>query len=59
MKKGYLAAYYLIAKHLPSMQTPIVGRLSNCFRVWYCRHLFVYCGEGVNIQPRVYLANMS
>lgn len=62
MKKGCLAAYYLIAKHLPSRQTPIVGRLSNCFRVWCCRHLFANCGEGVNIQPKVYFgtgANLS
>lgn len=56
-RKVYLAIYYLIAKHLPSKQIPIFGHLSNQFRVWWCRHIFAYCGKHINIQPEVYFGN--
>ena len=49
--------YYLIAKHLPSKEIPIVGNLCNSFRVWCCKHLFKKTGKFINIQPHVYFGN--
>lgn len=54
MKKIWLFVYYVLARHLPSKHTPVVGNLFNRFRVLCCRHIFAYLGRSVNIEPNVY-----
>lgn len=49
-----MLAYYLLARYLPSKETPFVGHCCFRFRLWCCRSLFVSTGKNVNIQPRVY-----
>ena len=54
MERWWLFLYYLLAKHLPSSQSPVVGNLCNRFRVLCCRHIFAYSGKCLTIEPNVY-----
>lgn len=57
MNKFWLITYYLLAKHLPSNHTPIIGDLCNRIRRLCCKHVFKQTGKKVNIQPNVYFGN--
>lgn len=57
MNKFWLIAYYLLARHLPSNHTPVIGAWCNIIRGKICKHLFKKKGKGVNIQSNVYFGN--
>ena len=49
-----LILYYGIAAYLPDSYTPVVGKISNSFRVFLCRRIFKKCGKHVNISRKAY-----
>lgn len=57
MNRIWLIIYYLLAKHLPSNHTPLIGNLCNKIRRLCCKHLFKKVGKKINIQPNVYFGN--
>lgn len=59
MNKLWLFVYYGLGCHLPSRQTPVVGKYFNRFRVWLCRHIFAHTGRYINIEPNVYFGKGS
>lgn len=49
MRILYYLSYHLFAKHLPASHCPYALG-SGHLRAWLCRHLFAWCGRGVNIE---------
>lgn len=47
-----LILYYSLAYWLPSSYSFMVGSLCRRFRVFLCRHIFMYCGKNVNIERK-------
>lgn len=58
MKKFWLVVYYILARHLPSKHTPVIGNLFNRFRVLCCKYIFACSGRYINIEPNVYLGKV-
>ncbi len=53
MRIIWLAAYYLLARHLPASN----NRAGACFRPlrrWICRHLFTRAGARINVERGAY-----
>lgn len=59
MKRNFwLLLFYGFANYLPDSYTMIVGKPSNCIRIWICRHIFKECGKKVsNINRNIYFGN--
>ncbi len=53
-----LLVYYLIARHLPSTSMPL-GKASNKLRIFLCRFIFSYCGEGAFVKRGAYFGTGS
>ncbi|MGM9869238.1 MAG: acyltransferase [Sodaliphilus sp.] len=49
-----LVIYYAFAQFLPNGYVPIIGKPSRCLRRLLCKIIFKSCGNGVNIERRVY-----
>ena len=45
----FLALYYGLFRYLPASYERL-GGMSLKLRYWACRHVFEYCGKGVNIE---------
>jgi maltose O-acetyltransferase len=45
-----LFIYKVFLVWLPASTTPIVGKLIRKLRYMCCKHIFLYCGENVNIE---------
>ena len=56
-RKFFLVLYYLIARWLPDSYFPIIGRLSNAFRVFCVKHIFKKCGKISTINRNIYFGN--
>lgn len=57
MRKFWLILYYTLAIHLPDSYLPYIGRISNSFRIYLCRHLFKKLGIKTIIQKGVQFGN--
>lgn len=49
MTKVWFFMWYGMFSHLLSSTIPLIGRLSEKMKVWYCKYIFEYCGDNVNI----------
>lgn len=56
IKKCCLILYYLIARHLPTSDSPY-SLQAKSIRYFLCRHIFKYCGHAVNIEHGVFFGN--
>ena len=46
MKRSiFLVIYYIIGAYLPSSYAPVIGKLSNAFRIFCVKRIFKYCGK--------------
>lgn len=54
MKTIWLLIYYLLAKNLPDSYLPFIGKMSNKFRIFVCRHIFEYMGNVDTIQKGIH-----
>lgn len=57
MKKLMLVLYYLIIKHLPTTETPVIGLSIRKIRRYIVKQLFESTGQQVNINKDVYFGN--
>lgn len=53
----FLVLYYGLAQYLPDSYLPIVGMLSNKFRIFCCRRIFKHCGKVSTINRRCRFGN--
>ncbi len=53
----YRWLYYAIARHLPNSRKPVVGRMSQLFRRWCCKHMFAKCGKLFSVDRGVYIGS--
>lgn len=53
----FLILYYGLAYHLPDSYIPVIGKLSNAFRVFCCRHIFKRCGKISTVNRHAYFGN--
>lgn len=58
MRKIYLFLYYYIAKHLP-ISYHMFGGIATKIRRIICKKLFLYVGDGVNIEQGAVFGNGS
>lgn len=58
-KKLCLILYYAIATYLPDSYSPIVGKISNWFRVFLCKRIFKKCGKIQTVNRKAYFGNGS
>jgi len=56
MRKIYLLLYYGFAQYLPKSNRPL-GRLSMHIRSKLCHKIFVFCGEKLVVENKVYFGN--
>lgn len=45
-----LIVYKLFLVWLPGSYTPIIGKVPRLLRYWCCKHIFLECGENVNVE---------
>ena len=58
MKRSiFLVIYYIIGAYLPSSYAPVIGKLSNAFRIFCVKRIFKYCGKVSTIDRKVYFGN--
>lgn len=50
MKKLLCRLLFCVVRHLPSSQTPAVGKLSKSLRAFAAKGFVAYCGKNVNIE---------
>lgn len=53
----YRWLYYAIARNLPNSKQPVVGRMSQLFRRWCCKHMFAKCGKLFSVDRGVYIGS--
>ena len=47
-----LTMYYCFLTYLPVSTFPIIGKFSRKLRYLCCKHIFLYCGQNVNIERK-------
>lgn len=57
MRTFYLLLYYGVARHLPKSTFPVIGKMAYRLRYRCAKHLFVECGESVNVEQGAYIGN--
>lgn len=57
MKTLYLILYYTIARHLPGITFPVLGKIGNTLRKHLCKKLFTHLGEHTVIEKNIYIGN--
>ena len=57
MRTFYLLLYYGVARHLPKSTFPVIGKIAYRLRYRCAKHLFVECGESVNVEQGAYIGN--
>lgn len=56
-KYFFLLLYYGLAQYLPDSYLPVVGMISNKFRIFCCRRIFKRCGKVSTINRRCNFGN--
>ncbi len=59
MSRICLVIYYIVARYLPSTNTPFFGKFSMKFRGVLCKNIFAKSGRNINIDRNVYFGNGS
>lgn len=55
--KFFILLYYSLIKHLPSTETPLIGRTMRKIRRFVIKQIFHYCGNSININRGVYFGS--
>lgn len=57
LRKFFLLLYYSLAYYLPDSYLPLLGKPSNAFRIFCCRHIFKRCGKISTVNRHAYFGN--